>query len=84
MKKNLCPNCIVCLTAEIKNGFTEDFHLTQTSRLLLPVTNNGYEVEQLFMEVVTTCIDCTHSIYRVITNDGHKGIFVDVWDITTI
>ncbi len=84
MNHKCCLHCIACIAAEIKNGFIQDFHLTQAGRLLLPVTNTGYEIEQLLMQVVTTCIDCNHSIYRVITNDGHKGMYVDAWEITAI
>jgi|GEM_PF-5286727 len=84
MNRQLCPHCVASITAENRNGFTQDFHLTQAGRLLLPVTITAYEIEQLLVQVVTTCIDCTHSIYRVITNDGYKGVYVDEWDITTI
>ena len=83
MHYSLCPYCRLHLEAEKNNGFTSNFTLNHQSQLLISSVPVGYELEQISMQVVSTCVTCAHSIYRITTFDGHRGFFIDLWDITT-
>jgi len=76
---NYCPHCFPDLTQALTKGFIQNFQLLQNGLIYLPLTKKLYDLDDMIV-IVTSCIWCTTTRYRITTKDGIKGLAVEFWE----
>lgn len=78
--KNLCAKCLSDLLEADALGFIDNFRLLQNGSLHFPETNRIYDLDDINIDIVKTCLQCSKSTYFIITSDGIKGKAVEYWE----